>query len=151
MLLHHIIILINVTDYALGKSGPPSWANWPKCLLADKCEKSECPLVLSHLCLRSFCRLRADLWHLIRCQKWFSILFRWWCTMWGMCVSLHPLVCCQYCVCTLQRCFWLTKHFATVRVNFMLLTFLLTHINNLSRLAGELLRRPTLNILQWST
>lgn len=94
ILLHHITILINVTDYALGKSGPQSRANRPKCLLACKCEKSECPLVLSHLCLRSFWRLCTDLWHLILCQKWISILFGWWFCMWEMCLCLHSLTCC---------------------------------------------------------
>lgn len=108
ILLHHITILINVTDYTLGKSGPRSWAKRPKCLLAHKCEKSECPLVLSHLCLRSFWRLRTDLWHLILCQKWISILFRWWFSMWG-----------YVCLCRCVKCVSpLMKFYFTLLVGF---------------------------------
>lgn len=88
-----LVHLINVTDWALGKSGPWFWSNEAKRLLAHECEKSECPLTLSHFCLRSSRRLQGALWHLILCQKWIPILFRWRLSPCGrICVSLCLLV-----------------------------------------------------------
>lgn len=88
-----LVHLINVTDCALGKSGPWFWSNEAKRLLAHECEKSECPLTLSHFCLRSSRRLQGALWHLILCQKWIPILFRWRLSLCGrICVSLCLLV-----------------------------------------------------------
>lgn len=91
ILVLRITTLINVTDYTLGERRPQSWASQPKCLLAHKCEKSKCLLMLSHLCLRSFGRLQGGVWHLIFCLKWIFILLRQY--------FLCECVCVRQCLC----------------------------------------------------